>query len=297
MSLHPLYARPRNLEQAIELLSGLNAGAVIIAGGQELMPTINSGVMMPDVLVDIGGIEALRGISSDAGEIAIGALTVHRDVQDSELLQEQLPLLAYAAGLVGGGWQVHNRGTIGGNIVSMHPLYDIAPSLLALEADVELINEQGLQRQSFAALLSDTNHGLGSNAILTRVLIQPTADDQRCGYYKLKNSTGAYGSANAAAVLRVENDTIKGIRVVIGAAGEQLTLVSEALDFCLGSNTRSDWISEYGVRVEQACAGVVGIPLSDHQGDGRWRRAMAGVVACRAIEKALGAQHNLDINH
>lgn len=143
MSLHPMYARPRDLEQASELLASLSTGAVIIAGGQEIMPYINYGVMMPDVYVDIGGIDALRVVSAEADEVSIGPLTVHRDIQNIDEIVQQLPLLAYAAKQIGGGMQVHNRGTIGGNIVAMHPLYDVAPALLALEAEVELLSEKG----------------------------------------------------------------------------------------------------------------------------------------------------------
>ena len=94
MSLHPMYARPRDLEQATQLLASLSSGAVIIAGGQEIMPFINYGVMMPDVYVDIGGISALRGVNVESDEVSIGALTVHRDVQSTAEILERLPLLA-----------------------------------------------------------------------------------------------------------------------------------------------------------------------------------------------------------
>ncbi len=221
MSLHPMYARPRDLEQASELLASLSSGAVIIAGGQEIMPYINYGVMMPDVYVDIGGIDALRGVSAETDEVSIGPLTVHRDIQNIEEIVERLPLLAYAAKQIGGGMQVHNRGTIGGNIVAMHPLYDIAPALLALEADVELLSEKGSQRMSLAELQDLSNHGLGTSSILTKILVKPMSPTTLWGYYKLKNSAGAYGSANAAVVIQLDGENIKSIRVAIGAATEK----------------------------------------------------------------------------
>ena len=292
MSLHPMYARPRDLEQASELLASLSSGAVIIAGGQEIMPYINYGVMMPDVYVDIGGIDALRGVSAETDEVSIGPLTVHRDIQNIEEIVETLPLLAYAAKQIGGGMQVHNRGTIGGNIVAMHPLYDIAPALLALEADVELLSEKGSQRMSLAELQNLSNHGLGTSSILTKILVKPMSPTTLWSYYKLKNSAGAYGSANAAVVIQLDGENIKSIRVAIGAATEKVVVVSANLDSYLGS----PYSSEVGLAIQKTCSDAIGEPLSDQQGDGVWRKAMAGVAARRATEMALGKLNNSSSN-
>ena len=284
MSLHPMYARPRDLEQASELLASLSSGAVIIAGGQEIMPYINYGVMMPDVYVDIGGIDALRGVSAETNEVSIGPLTVHRDIQNIEEIVETLPLLAYAAKQIGGGMQVHNRGTIGGNIVAMHPLYDVAPALLALEAEVELLSEKGSQRMSLAELQDLSNHGLGTSSILTKILVKPMSPTTLWSYYKLKNSAGAYGSANAAVVIQLDGENLKSIRVAIGAAAEKVVVVSGNLDGYLGG----PYTSEVGLAIQKTCSDAIVEPLSDQQGDGVWRKAMAGVAARRATEMALG---------
>ena len=283
MSLHPMYARPRDLEQASQLLASLSSGAVLIAGGQEIMPFINYGVMMPDVYVDIGGIKALKGVNVNDDEVSIGALTVHRDIQSTEDIVERLPLLAYAAQQIGGGWQVHNRGTIGGNIVSMHPLYDIAPALLALDADVELFSDKGLQRMSLLQLQNDSSHGLGSSSILTKILVKTMLPKVLWGYYKLKNSAGAYGSANAAAVIQMDGEKIKSIRIVIGAVSETSVVISKALDGYLGGA----YTLEIGRAIEKVCIDAIDEPLSDQQGDGVWRKAMAGIAARRATEMAL----------
>ena len=283
MSLYPMYARPRTLEEASGLLAGLSSGVVIIAGGQEILPAVNYGVMMPEVYVDIGGLDALRGISVQGNELVIGALTVHRDIVASAEVRSHAPLLAASAAQIGGGWQVQNRGTIGGNIVAMHPLYDIAPALLALEAEVEICAEQGVRRVSFADVLADTSLGLGSDAILTRVFIAAGTATRRWGYYKLKNTSGAYGSANAAVVVNVAEGALHTIRVVIGAAADRLTLVDDALSTIMGGAYNAAAAEE----IERVCAAAIIEPLSDQQGGGDWRRAMAGVVARRAIEEAL----------
>lgn len=283
MSLYPAFARPRSLDQASNLLSSLSSGAVIIAGGQELMPSVNYGVLMPEVYIDVGQIKELQGISEQDDVVQIGASTVHRDIIGSEIVRSQLPLLAFAASHVGGGWQVHNRGTIGGNIVSMHPLYDLLPSLLALGSEIEILKDGNTQRVSLNDLIRDTSHSLGSEAILVRVIVKPMSTASGWAYEKLKITAGGYGSANAAAIVAIDGDRITSLRVVIGAVSELPIDVSDVLSSCRGHA----WSEHLAQDIEQKVSEQISNPLSDHQGDGDWRRAMAGVMARRAIESAV----------
>ena len=283
MSLYPSFARPTSLAQASELLAGLSTGTVIIAGGQELMPHINQGFLQPDVYVDVGGLKELKGIAEVDSRIAIGALTVHRELQSDLLVRAQLPLLAESVSRAGGGRQVHNRGTIGGNIVAMHPLYDVVPALLALQAEVEIIRDGQLRCVALADLIRDTSHGLGSEAILVRVLVAPIPAGTGWAYRKLKLSGGAYGSANAAALATVDAGRISALRLVIGAVADRHIDASAELAFCIGQT----WSDDLGEQVEARCASMVKQPLSDQQGSGEWRQAMAGVVARRTLAAAL----------
>lgn len=291
MSLHPQYARPRSAEQAVQLLDGLSAGAMVIAGGQELMPHVNYGRLMPTVYVDISALAELKGIAESDGLVSIGALTVHRDLQNSDLVRTRVPLLAYAATRVGGGWQVHNRGTVGGNLVAMHPLYDLAPSLLALGAEVDLLSAAGSRRVSLAQLTTETSHGLGSQSLLTRVLVRPLSAGSGWSYQKLKITEGSYGSANAAAIVSLDGGRLTALRLVIGAVAERPIDASSALKSLLGRPFDERARQE----VESTCAGLVTQPMDDQQGDATWRRAMAGVVARRALAEAFtraGAANN-----
>lgn len=283
MSLHPQYARPRTLQQAVDLLDGLGTGATVIAGGQELMPHVNHGRLMPSVYIDINALAELRGIRDDGGLVSIGALTVHRELQRDPLVAKALPLVAYAAAQVGGGWQVHNRGTVGGNLVAMHPLYDLAPALLALGAEVEIQGTGGTRRQPLAAVIASTSHGLGTSTLLARVLVAPMAAGAGWSYQKLKITEGSYGSANAAAVVTLAGGRIASLRLVIGAAGERPVDAGAALAGLVGRSFDARAAAE----AESACAALLAQPLDDQQGDATWRRAMAGVVARRALVQAV----------
>jgi aerobic carbon-monoxide dehydrogenase medium subunit len=283
MSLYPAFARPRDLGQAAEIMDGLSTGAIIIAGGQELMPSVNYGALMPEVYIDVGQIAALKGISEEGGAIQIGSFTVHREVQNSEVIQSKVPLLSYAATQIGGGMQVHNRGTIGGNIVAMHPLYDILPSLLALGAEVDVLKGEGETRVALADLMKDASHGLGSDSLLVRIHLKPMTPGAGWSYEKLRISAGGYGSANAAAIVTLDNDKITSLRVVVGAVSALPVDMSDALGGCRGQA----WSEHLAEEIEAKASAEITDPLSDHQGDGDWRKAMAGVMARRAVETAI----------
>jgi carbon-monoxide dehydrogenase medium subunit len=285
MSLRPQYARPTSVPQAVQLLDGLGTGAIVIAGGQDVMPHVNYGRLMPSVFVDIGALRELQGVAKADGAITIGALTVHRELQVNEIIRRHVPLLAQAAGQVGGGWQIHNRGTIGGNLVAMHPLYDLAPPLLALGAEVEIASASGTRRLALSSLLVETSHGLGTRSLLVRIIIRPLPPTAGWAYEKIKITEGSYGSANAAVVVGLEGEHLSSAQLVIGAVAERPIdasgVVMRLADRVFGSSGARDLAHE----VAQLCAQ----PLSDQQGDGSWRRAMAGVAARRALARAVAS--------
>jgi carbon-monoxide dehydrogenase medium subunit len=286
MSRLPQYARPRRLDEALALLEMLGSGTQVIAGGLELMPVMNHGRLLPTALVDINGLAELRGIRLDGDRLSIGALTVHRDLQQDPLVREHAPLLAEAAAQIGGGWQVHNRGTVGGNLVAVHPLYDLLTPLLALEARVEIARRAGPAELSIPELLSGTNLGLGTESLLVRVLVPRTGAAVGRAYAKLKQVTGAYGSANAAAVVELGPAGRLGrVRLAVGAAQARPVDVSAALESWGGRTADAAFLAD----VERAASASVREPLSDQQGDAAWRRAMAGIMARRAVATAMGS--------
>jgi carbon-monoxide dehydrogenase medium subunit len=279
------YAKPRTVAAASSLLSSLGPGASIIAGGQELMPAINYNVFAPTVLVDINGLKELKGIKLDGDELSIGALCVHRAIEHDILVREHAPLLAHAVSCIGGGWQVRNRGTIGGNIVSVHPLYDIIPPLLTLNASVIMVRNGEERRLSLGQLLKSTDHALGTEAILTRITIPLMHAEASWSYYKLKNTHGAYASGNAAAIVALDGDQrqVANLRVTVGSIEPVPRDISESLRVFHGHELDGDALR----KIERIARDAVCDPISDQRGDAAYRTAMAGVCARRAVEQAF----------
>ena len=127
------YVRASSAEEAISLIGEHGEDAKFLAGGHSLLPLMKLRLASPSVLVDIGRLQDLSYIREDGDVIAIGALTRHMDVQNSDVLKQHAPLLAHAAGFVGDP-QVRHRGTLGGTIAHADPASDLPAVTLALGA-------------------------------------------------------------------------------------------------------------------------------------------------------------------
>jgi carbon-monoxide dehydrogenase medium subunit len=127
------YVRAGSAEEAISLIAEHGDEAKFLAGGHSLLPLMKLRLAQPTVLVDIGRLSDLSYIRDAGDHVAIGALTRHMDVENSELLRAEVPLLAHAAHHVGDP-QVRHRGTLGGTIAHADPASDLPATTLALGA-------------------------------------------------------------------------------------------------------------------------------------------------------------------
>lgn len=127
------YKRARSVDEALDMASEFGDEARYLAGGHSLLPLMKLRLALPEVLVDIGRLGDLSYIRDEGDHVAVGALTRHHDLEHSETLARQLPLLAYAAGQVGDP-QIRHRGTIGGSLAHGDPASDLPAVALALDA-------------------------------------------------------------------------------------------------------------------------------------------------------------------
>jgi carbon-monoxide dehydrogenase medium subunit len=126
------YVRPETVEDALSSLAEHGDEAKPLAGGHSLLPLMKLRLATPAVVVDLVRVRpALSYVREEGDEIAVGALTRHRDLETSELLRRRLPLLSHTASLVGDP-QVRHRGTIGGSIAHGDPASDLPAAVLAL---------------------------------------------------------------------------------------------------------------------------------------------------------------------
>jgi carbon-monoxide dehydrogenase medium subunit len=168
------YRRVDSVEEAVRTLSS-DPEWKVLAGGHSLLPLMRLRLARPAGLVDITRIGELSYLREDGDRIAIGALTRHHDVANSELLQQQCPILPYAASKIGDP-QVRHVGTIGGSVAHADPAGDMPAVLLALGADMVVRGANGSARTVRA---DDFFRGLfepdlAPNEILTEIRVPKT---------------------------------------------------------------------------------------------------------------------------
>ena len=136
------YLAPATLDEALALLSRHGDDAKVLAGGHSLIPAMKLRLAQPQMLIDIGRIKSLSYIREDGGQIKIGAMTTHYQIESSARLREICPILPEAAGQIG-DVQVRNKGTIGGSLAHSDPAADWPAVALALDAELRAVSSRG----------------------------------------------------------------------------------------------------------------------------------------------------------
>lgn len=137
---------PQSLDDCLKLLAQHGAQARPVAGGTDLLPQMKTGVTRPRVVVDLSGIERLRQIQADNGQgLRIGAAATAREIEQSAAVRGAYRSIAESGALVG-SIQVRNLATVGGNLCNAAPSADMAPPLVALEAQAVIAGPRGERR-------------------------------------------------------------------------------------------------------------------------------------------------------
>jgi carbon-monoxide dehydrogenase medium subunit len=139
------YARATSVANALELLVLHGEKAKVLSGGQSLIPAMNLRLISPELIVDIGDIKELRGISVKGETLVIGALTRHADLLKSSDIVKCAPLLAAAVAHVAHP-AIRNRGTIGGSLAQADPASELPACMLALGATIVVRGPGGERR-------------------------------------------------------------------------------------------------------------------------------------------------------
>src|SRR5581483_8029342 len=259
------YAKPSSLAEAIDLLAA-DDGARALAGGQTLVNVMKARAGSPDALVDLNGLDELKGIELGAdGTLELGAMATYTEIIESSEARAR-PILGEVCAQIA-DVQVRNRGTIGGNICANDPTNHLPPLLVALDATMTIASAGG--ERTVAAddfFLGVYMTAVGSGEILTKITVPP---GRRDGFASI--SIGRDGTCLVSAAASVE----RGPRVVLGcvdAVPYRATSVEGKLD------------GDAGAAVEGLGAELD--PPSDVHAPADYRRHLAEVVAVRAIEQA-----------
>ena len=254
------YAKPKSVAEALELLAA-NDGARALAGGQTLINVMKARAASPDMLVDLAGLDDLRGIELAAdGTLTIGAMTTYAELMRSAEAKAR-PILGEVCATIA-DVQVRNRGTIGGNVCSNDPTNHLPPLMVAVGAVMTVAGaggERDVPAEEF--FLGVYMTAVGPGELLTKICIPAGKKD---GFAAVTLGTDGTCLANAAA-------TVNGsVRVALGCVDAVPVVVTAD--------------SPDGVADAVRAAGID--PPSDVHASAEYRLHLTTVVARRAAQEA-----------
>lgn len=278
------YVAPTTVADALAALAEHGDDAKVLAGGQSLLPILRMRLNAPSVVVDLGRIPELQGVSEEGDAIVIGAMTPYAAVLASELVSTHAGLLSKAVATVADP-QIRHRGTVGGALVHADPAGDVGAPVLALGAELVIAGAGGQARtvaaDDFFEDLFTT--AVGEGELLTQIRI-PKHTGWGSHYEKFVRVSHQWSIVAVAAAVRVDGGSIAEARVGLtnmGATPLRARAVEEAL---VGRAATDEAVR---AAVAQVAEGTN--PPSDLNGGADYRRHLATVLTRRAVLAAAGA--------
>jgi len=275
---------PTTLDQALSLLEEHAEDGRPMAGGTALVVMMKQSLLSSDHLISLERIPGLTGVRAAADGLHIGALTRHREMETSPVVKEHIPFLAEVFSRVA-TVRIRNVATVGGSLAHADPAQDPPAGLIALGASVKLTSKRGERSVAVDQLFSDYYETvIEPGELLTEVIVPMPQAGTRSVYLKyLPRTEDDYATVAVAATARVENGTVRNLRVALGAAAPtpvHATAVERELE---GKSVTAQ-------AVRQAAEAVVSQidPLDDFRGSSSYKRDMAVVFTRRALERVLG---------
>ncbi|WP_158670568.1 FAD binding domain-containing protein [Bradyrhizobium guangdongense] len=269
------YERPCDLTAALSMLAAGSGSAKIIAGGQSLGPMLNLRLVQPELIVDISGLAELKRAEVSGGELVLGALVTHADIEDGRAadvtrgaMRGVAANIAYRA--------VRNRGTIGGSLSHADPAADWISALAALGARVTLRSLAGVRTMPVETfVVGALESALHASEIVEAVHVPARSASAHWGYAKSCRKTGEFAHAIGAVLI---DPAAASARIVIGAIDTTPIVITDVAEL-FGGRITVDYKPRFDARVADALLAKAGI-------DDAAQRHIHVSVLRRAVQEA-----------
>jgi len=275
------YARATSVGNAIALLVEHGERAKVLSGGQSLMPAMNLRLLAPELLVDIGALDELRGVTVRDGLLSMGALTRHADLQKSPEIAVHAPLLVAAAAHIAHP-AIRNRGTIGGSLAHADPASELPACMIALDATIVVYGPDGERRipsEDFFTGIYETR--LSAEELLIAVELPLARVNFAHFFDEFARRRGDFAMVGLAARAIVEGDRLAGFRPVFFGVGDRPMRVSAAAGL-LDTVVTPDLLSQALRALDDELD-----PPEDQQASGEMRRHLAKILFARCVAQLL----------
>lgn len=276
------YHRPKSVADAAAMLAELGEDARPLAGGHSLIPMMKLRMAAPAHLVDLRGIAEIKGVRAEGNDIVIGAMTTQAEVIADSLLSTRLPIMAETALLIADP-QVRYMGTVGGNVANGDPGNDMPALMMLLGASYRLVGKGG-ERKVAARDFYEAAYftALAPGEFVASVHIPAPPAGHGYAYEKLKRKVGDFATAAAGVVLTRSGGRIATCSIGLTNVGDTPLWAEEAGRIMVGSSGDAATIKRAADAAE-----AIASPGSDNRGPAEYRKKMAGVMAARALARAV----------
>jgi carbon-monoxide dehydrogenase medium subunit len=272
------------VDEAVRALAEAGEDAKVLAGGQSLIPVLRLRLAAPGLLVDLGGVDGLRGVREDGDDLVISAMTTHAQVLGDPLVRRYAPLLAQAVATVADR-QVRHRGTFAGALAHADPAGDLPAVAVALDATMEVAGPSGRREVPAAEFFVDfLTTALGPDEVLVAVRV-PKLDGWGTHYEKFSRVAQAWAIVGVAAAVRRDNGTIAQARVALTNMGPTPVRASAVEQALVGAPATAESVASAAAQ-----AGVGTRPTGDLSASVGYRTHLATVLTRRAISAAGGIE-------
>ncbi len=275
------YHAPATLDEALGILAERGDDAKVMAGGMSLIPLLKLRFASPALVVDIGRLPGMSGVTSDGSTIRIGALTRHVDIERGKVIRGLCPILAETAPQISDPL-VRNLGTIGGSISHADPSGDWGSVMLALDAQFVVRSSKGERTIAAADFFQGPfTTALAADEVLTEIRIR-TAARAAGTYLKLERKVGDFATVGVAVQVELSNGSIGRAGIGLTSVGSRNLKATAAEESLRGREPSDEVIAE----AARLAAGVAE-PKSDIRGSAAYKKDMVRVFVQRGLRAAI----------
>lgn len=276
------YRRPVSLDEALGLLAEHGDDAKVMAGGQSLIPLLRLRFAQPALIVDIGRLGSMSGVSRQDGHLRIGALTRHVELERSTELAGAFAILPEAAHWIADPL-VRNQGTVGGSICHADPAGDWGSVMLALGADFVASSASGTRVIHAADFFQGPfTTALGANEILTEIRIPVPSGAAGSAYNKLERKVGDFATVAVGVMLELSGGKVARAGIGLTSVGPSNVKATAAEKALTGQDPSDAVIAEVA-----KLAAAAAEPKDDVRGSAEFKKDVVRVFVQRGLKTAL----------
>ena len=254
------YVRPESLNEALDFLAEHGSETEILAGGTDIVVDLKSGELKKKYLLDVGRLNALKGIKVTPEGLSVGASVTLAEIYDSEILAQHAPALRKCA-FSFASQQIRNVATIGGNVAHCSPCGDTVPPLVIHEAKVVLASRSGERKVAIEQIASGPYAcALPTEELIVRFLLKPAQDIDFADFQKIgRRKELAISRISMAAMMRRKSDgSIGFIRLALGACTPTPQRFESVEKYLIGKTPNEELLWEAGNMMTQQMFEVTG---------------------------------------